>query len=169
VKTKRKPDLVSTRIPTDLGEFAAAFSKDGLAELNFPDRSDKLDPFAGDPPKKLLQQTTRALCSILSGKHPRKFPKLDFSIGTKFQQSVWEAMLRIPLGETKSYADIAREIGNPKGVRAVGVACGANPIPVIVPCHRVLGTNWMGGFSAGMTWKHRLLELEGILTPSLFD
>jgi O-6-methylguanine DNA methyltransferase len=72
-------------------------------------------------------------------------------------------MLKIPLGKTRSYGEIAQAIGKPKAVRAVGGACGANPIPVLVPCHRVLAANnKIGGFSSGLGWKASLLEREGI-------
>jgi methylated-DNA-[protein]-cysteine S-methyltransferase len=166
---KKLGQLQSVRILTELGEFAAAFTADGLAELCFPDRANVLDEFAGSPSAKAVQQTTKTLLAILSGKHPKRFPILDLSGGTEFQQSVWQSMLRIPIGKTKSYGEIALDINNPNAVRAVGAACGANPVPVIVPCHRVLSAGGMGGFSAGMKWKHRLLGIEGVLTPGLFD
>jgi len=71
-------------------------------------------------------------------------------------------MLDIPPGQTRSYGEIARAIGNPKAVRAVGGACGANPIPVLVPCHRVLAAHRkIGGFSSGLDWKRQLLAIEG--------
>ena len=90
---------------------------------------------------------------------------MDLSAGSIFQQTVWRALEKIPTGQTRSYGEIARKIGNPKGVRAVGGACGANPIPVLVPCHRVLAANGkLGGFSSGLDWKRRLLAREG-LTP----
>jgi methylated-DNA-[protein]-cysteine S-methyltransferase len=88
--------------------------------------------------------------------------------GTTFQLSVWQALLQIPFGATRSYADIARAIGNPKGVRAVGLANGRNPIPVIVPCHRVIGSNGsLTGFGGGLPTKKWLLAHEGVSTPAL--
>jgi O-6-methylguanine DNA methyltransferase len=85
-------------------------------------------------------------------------PPLDLSAGTKFQQRVWNALLKIPRGQTRSYGDIARAAGNVQAARAVGAACGANPIPVLVPCHRVITTDQkLGGFSAGLDWKRLLL------------
>ena len=81
--------------------------------------------------------------------------------GTPFQLAVWDALQRIPYGETRSYAQIAQEIGRPNAVRAVGAANGANPIPIIVPCHRVIGSNGsLTGFGGGLGVKRRLLELE---------
>lgn len=85
---------------------------------------------------------------------------LDFS-GTSFQNAVWGALLKIPYGETTTYARIANFIGKPKAVRAVGAANGANPLPIIVPCHRVLGSNGaLTGFGGGLPAKQFLLELE---------
>jgi methylated-DNA-[protein]-cysteine S-methyltransferase len=84
--------------------------------------------------------------------------------GTDFQQSVWSALARIPFGEVRSYGDIAREIGRPKAVRAVGAANGRNPLPIIVPCHRVIGSNGsLTGFAGGLDIKKKLLALEGAL------
>ena len=95
--------------------------------------------------------------------------RLDFEVefdlgGTQFQQRVWKALLTIPYGETRSYGEIAGQIGAPGAARAVGLANGHNPIAIIVPCHRVLGADGkMGGFSAtgGVATKRRILELEG--------
>lgn len=87
--------------------------------------------------------------------------------GTAFQQSVWRALLQIPFGETRTYGDIANMIDNPKSVRAVGVANGANPIPVIIPCHRVIGADGsLTGFGGGMENKRWLLRHEGLLQPT---
>ena len=82
--------------------------------------------------------------------------------GTPFQQSVWDALADIPYGELRSYRDIARTIGNPAAVRAVGAANGRNPLPIVVPCHRVIGSNGtLTGFAGGLEVKRFLLELEG--------
>ena len=83
--------------------------------------------------------------------------------GTPFQQSVWHALTNIPYGETWSYAQLADAIGNPKAVRAVGLANGKNPVSVIVPCHRVIGKNGkLTGYAGGIERKQRLLTIEGI-------
>ncbi|MFB1082736.1 methylated-DNA--[protein]-cysteine S-methyltransferase [Jeotgalibacillus sp. JSM ZJ347] len=83
--------------------------------------------------------------------------------GTPFQQKVWEALLEIPYGETRTYADIAARVGRPKAFRAVGTAIGANPILVVVPCHRVIAKDGgLGGFSAGLDVKRALHQVEGI-------
>ena len=86
--------------------------------------------------------------------------KLDLR-ATPFQHSVYEELLAIPYGETRSYADVAREIGNPKAVRATGTANGANPIPLIIPCHRVIASGGgLGGYGGGLPLKRKLLAME---------
>lgn len=82
--------------------------------------------------------------------------------GTPFQVAVWKEMLRIPAGETLSYGDVARNIGRPKAFRAVAQACGANPVPIVVPCHRVVASNGLGGYTGGIERKIALLRAEGI-------
>lgn len=85
--------------------------------------------------------------------------------GTAFEKQVWAALREIPYGETRSYGAIARELGRPGSARAVGRANGANPLPIVVPCHRVLGADGsLTGFGGGLETKERLLELEGALT-----
>lgn len=89
--------------------------------------------------------------------------------GTAFQLEVWKYLESIPYGETRSYGEVARAIGKPDSVRAVGTANGANPIAIIIPCHRVIGTNGsLVGYGGGLEKKKLLLELESVGTPSLF-
>jgi len=108
--------------------------------------------------------TTKALHAALAGRALRRLPPLDLSSGTAFQRAVWGALRRIALGKTRSYGEIAASIGRPKAVRAVGGACGANPIAILVPCHRVLAANGkLGGFGAGLKWKRALLAREGVV------
>ncbi len=107
--------------------------------------------------------TAAALKAVLAGRAAKTLPPLDWSGKTEFQKSVWRALRKIRRGQTQSYGEIARAIGNPKAVRAVGGACGANPIPVLVPCHRVLEANGkIGGFSGGLNRKCDLLAREGV-------
>jgi methylated-DNA-[protein]-cysteine S-methyltransferase len=94
--------------------------------------------------------------------------ELDLGVGSEFERRVWEAARRIPCGEVRSYGDIAREIGAPQGAQAVGVALGRNPVPIVVPCHRILAADGKsGGFSApgGVATKFRILEIEGAKRP----
>jgi O-6-methylguanine DNA methyltransferase len=89
-------------------------------------------------------------------------PPLDLCAGSEFQRRVWRALRRIPPGRTATYGQIAQAIGHPRAVRAVGGACGANPIPVLIPCHRVVAAGGgLGGFSGGLAWKRLLLAREG--------
>ncbi len=106
--------------------------------------------------------TTEALKLALAGKKFGQLPPLDLNAGTTFQQQVWAALRTIPVGSTRTYGEIARMLGKPGASRAVGAACGANPIPVLVPCHRVLAAgSKLGGFSSGLNWKTLLLNREG--------
>ena len=154
-------------ITTADGEFTAHYSAKGLAGLDFPScRRAKLKSTNGAVPAEVLfwhRTTTAALELALAGKTPDSLPPLDLSAGTSFQQRVWNAMRKIKAGETRSYGEIARDIGKPSAVRAVGGACGANPIPVFIPCHRVLAASRkIGGFSGGLDWKRKLLGREGV-------
>jgi len=98
----------------------------------------------------------------------RQFDLPLAAAGTSFQRSVWQALAAIPYGELRSYRDIAQVIGNPSAVRAVGAANGRNPLPIVVPCHRVIGSNGsLTGFAGGLDIKTYLLELEGALSASL--
>jgi len=81
-------------------------------------------------------------------------------VGTDFQQAVWRSMAKIPAGYVTTYGEIARHIRKPKSSRAVGAACGANPVPYLVPCHRVVSSNGLGGFSSGLDIKKKLLKSE---------
>ncbi len=88
---------------------------------------------------------------------------IDFEGATVFRRAVWEGARRVPWGETTSYGGLAKLIGRPKAARAVGQALGANPVPIIVPCHRfIAGDGSIGGFGAGLDWKRELLRVEGL-------
>ncbi len=91
----------------------------------------------------------------------KKFPMVGKLEGTDFQKAVWQELKKIPRGQTRTYGEIAKAIGRPKAVRAVGTACGANPVPLFIPCHRVVAKNGLGGFGAGLPWKILLLKIEG--------
>lgn len=109
---------------------------------------------------EVLKLAAKELQAYLDG-NLKKFSVPIKAEGTEFQSKVWKALRDIPFGETRSYKDIAIEIGNPKAYRAVGNANGKNPLLIIVPCHRVIGTGGdMGGFSYGVQLKRTLLELE---------
>ncbi len=154
-------------IETGDGIFVATFSGKGLARLAFPGTRKIRRAIAGRTSPRLqqwLQATERAIDQVLQGKTPDRLPPLDLSSGTPFQRSVWSSLRQIPSGRTRSYGQIARAIRRPKALRAVGQACGANPIPLLLPCHRVLAARGkIGGFSAGLDWKRTLLRREGVM------
>ena len=153
-------------ISTRYGIFVAIFSETGLCRLEFPKKSIKNKTFKSltGYKKGWFNHTTRALKKILSGIVPNPLPPLDLSKGTEFQRNVWQQLLKIPLGETKSYGELANRINKPKAFRAVGNACGANPIPIIIPCHRVLTVKYhLGGYTGKSNWKKHLLKTEGAI------
>jgi len=108
----------------------------------------------------VLLETERQLTEYFAGQRDRFELELEFT-GTDFQKQVWRALLTIPFGETRSYSQIAQQIGNPSAVRAVGAANGRNPISIIAPCHRVIGASGgLTGFAGGLEAKQYLLALE---------
>jgi O-6-methylguanine DNA methyltransferase len=162
-----KNQFFQLSIRTPDGQFIASYSTKGLAELKFPSVG-RASPRAVKKeivPTQILRwhrAVVTGLKSSLAGRKPKNLPPLDLA-GTEFQKRVWNALRKISAGKTKSYGEIAQAIGKPKAVRAVGGACGANPIPIFVPCHRVLAANKKpGGFSGGLDWKRALLAREGV-------
>ncbi len=165
-----KGNIVIGEIETNTGVFGAVVTDRGLAQLTFPGRPRDIreqwvrrwwpnaNVIADDGRlRPIAEQLQAYFCGEL-----RQFTlPLDMH-GTQFQREVWQALQQIPFGQTRSYADIAESIGRPKAVRAVGAANGANPVPVVVPCHRVIGKSGkLVGFAGGLELKSRLLELEG--------
>ena len=115
-----------------------------------------------DPGNPLLIEAERQLRAYFAGALRRFQIPLDLQ-GTPFQMQVWRELERIPFGETRSYSQLARAVGSPRAVRAVGAANGANPAAIVVPCHRVIGSSGrLVGYGGGLPLKRRLLELEGI-------
>lgn len=148
------------------GVLYAYITGKGLHDLLLPDpaRSTAHIHFLHSAPNVVLGRTLyRALDNYFAGmKEPFARIPLDLGDGTPFQQAVWQAARGVPWGRTCSYGDLARAAGHPKASRAVGAALGANPVPIIVPCHRIIGANGrLTGFSGGHAWKEELLGLEG--------
>lgn len=130
-----------------------------LWEREAPDRV-KIEAFVADPRHPILQKAERQLNEYFAGQRTRFELPLE-PRGTAFQQQVWRRLRQIPFGKTKSYLDIAKAIDTPLACRAVGAACGKNPISIIVPCHRVVASNGnLTGFAGGLDIKARLLALE---------
>lgn len=152
-------------IPSPVGQLTLVARGDKLAAILWEhERANrvKLGDLMEDRLHPPLVETERQLREYFAGTRKQFNLELDFA-GTEFQKRVWQALLTIPFGETRSYSDIAHQIGNPKAVRAVGAANGKNPISIIAPCHRVIGSNGtLTGFAGGLTAKQTLLQLEGI-------
>ena len=135
-----------------------AASRSGIRRIEFEPFGDT--PAAPNAANPLLAEAIHQLRAYFAGDLRRFDLPLDFA-GTEFQCRVWSELTRIPYGETRTYQELARAIGSPKAVRAVGAANGANPIVVVVPCHRVIGSNGkLVGFGGGLPLKRRLLDLE---------
>lgn len=119
-------------------------------------------PVDGHSPTPLSDLAARQIAEYLAGDR-RRFDLPILPKGTPFQMAVWEALLKIPYGETRTYQDIADAIGKPRACRAVGMACSRNPIWIIIPCHRVVGKNRsLTGYAGGLDMKQALLELEAV-------
>lgn len=151
------------RMDSPVGRLTLVASDKGLAAILWQnDRPSRVRPgeLIEDERHPVLVETARQLDEYFAGKRKTFSVALDMR-GTRFQKDVWEGLLAIPFGETRSYADLARRLGNPKATRAVGAANGRNPISIIVPCHRVIGSSGkLTGFAGGLDIKARLLELE---------
>lgn len=161
--------LATATLDTPIGRLRLAATEAGLAAVLFPNQENVVFPKREESAaaRAHLDMALKALERYFAGEE-REFKDLTLApSGTAFQLGVWRELSRIPFGETRSYADIARAINNPKGMRAVGLANGRNPLPIIVPCHRVIGANGsLTGFGGGLPTKKWLLEFEGIATPS---
>ena len=120
----------------------------------------RLGDLVADDQHPVLIETERQLGEYFAGKRKSFSVALDMR-GTRFQKDVWEALLAIPFGETRSYGQLAKQLGNPRATRAVGAANGRNPVSIIVPCHRVIGSSGkLTGFAGGLETKAHLLSLE---------
>nr|WP_319800665.1 methylated-DNA--[protein]-cysteine S-methyltransferase [Luteolibacter arcticus] len=161
-KTMPSPVSLLKLVASDQGLTAILWENDN------PNRV-RLGPLLEDSSHPLLLETERQLAEYFAGERTEFSLPLDF-IGTEFQRKVWHALTTIPFGETRSYRQIAIQVGSPDAVRAVGAANGKNPISIVAPCHRVIGTNGkLTGFAGGLEAKAFLLELESkALSPDSF-
>jgi methylated-DNA-[protein]-cysteine S-methyltransferase len=155
--------LVYKTIHSPVGELKlVANDKALVAVLWENDRSKRvrLDAHVENATHPLLVETERQLKEYFAGKRTSFSIALDLR-GTSFQRNVWEALLAIPFGETRTYGDLAKKLGVPQAARAVGAASGRNPVSIIVPCHRLVGsTGKLTGFAGGLDAKARLLSME---------
>ncbi len=151
-----------TLMDSPVGRLLLAGDGDGLGLISFPGGSKARSPEPGwraDPApfRAAIDQLTAYFAGTVTDFDLRLAPR-----GTPFQLRVWQALRAIPYGETISYGELARRVGRPEAARAVGAANGANPLPIVVPCHRVIGANGkLTGFGGGLETKAALLALEG--------
>jgi O-6-methylguanine DNA methyltransferase len=152
----------------ELGRFTLAATERGLCALRLPGPGEgvflrKLVETLAADPENAPQRMSHAIAQLeefLSGTR-REF-ELDVDpVGSEFQLRVWRELAAIPFGETRTYGEIAAALGSPGAARAVGLACGKNPVAIVIPCHRVVASGGrIGGYGGGVEWKRRLLALE---------
>lgn len=159
-------DITYRYLPTPIGELLLAGSENRLLRIEFESGKTRRGPDPGwRRDDDSLDEAARQLRDYFAG------ARCDFDLaldprGTEFQLRTWRALRDIPYGATATYADVARAIGKPRAVRAVGAANGRNPLPIVVPCHRVIGSDGsLTGFGGGTDVKRKLLQLEGALVP----
>lgn len=155
--------LAFIHLDSPVGKLKLVASSEGMVAVlwqNDRPMRVRLGEMTENPNHPILRQATAQLSEYFAGRRTSFEISLDLR-GTPFQQEVWGALLAIPYGETRSYLDLARKLGNPNATRAVGAANGRNPISIIVPCHRVIGSSGkLTGFAGGLDVKERLLQLE---------
>ena len=154
-----------TVVDSALGPLLVATTSRGICRLTFDEGEEALHrAFPNATIRKDEGSMTELVEGVLTAvDHPQAAPDLPIDVrGTAFQEAVWKELRKIPLGETRSYADIAMAVGQPKAVRAVGTANGSNPVAVLVPCHRVIRSDGsLGGYAGGLDRKRKLLKAEG--------
>jgi methylated-DNA-[protein]-cysteine S-methyltransferase len=163
---KTNDDLVCVRFASPLGPMLLAASDSGLAGAWFEGQrhGPQSVPWPQRPEHPVLREAVRQLQEYFGGARSGFALPLDLRWGTPFQQDVWRSLLAIPRGSTTSYAALGRQLGRPQAARAVGAAVGRNPVSIVVPCHRVLGTaGALTGYAGGLERKTALLKLEGVL------
>ena len=166
-------EITYTIKESSLGRLLVASSEKGLCMVSIGRSDNDLERKIHDQfPSESVKRDDRAMRAMAADVEGRvEGNNLDAKVpldlrGTPFQMDVWKEMLRIPVGSTRSYADIARRIGRPQAFRAVANACGANPVAVVVPCHRVVASaGRLGGYGLGLDRKIAILAAEGVSNP----
>jgi methylated-DNA-[protein]-cysteine S-methyltransferase len=150
----------SLLVDSPIGPLGLVGTRDGLARIDFHAHAAPGDGTGTDADRALLESAREQLEEYFAGRR-REFTIPLRPSGTAFQRQVWDELQRIPYGDTISYADLARRLGRPTATRAVGTANGANPLPIVVPCHRVIASDGtLCGFGGGLPVKRYLLDLE---------
>jgi methylated-DNA-[protein]-cysteine S-methyltransferase len=153
------PVTYTMPLDTPVGRLVLESDGDVLIGIWLP--TERKGPLSrGDDAPPVLKDTATQLEEYFAGERTEFDVPMELD-GTAFQRDVWHELSRIPYGVTISYGELARRVGRPKGPRAVGQANGKNPIPIIVPCHRVLASNGIGGYGGGLPMKRALLAVEG--------
>jgi methylated-DNA-[protein]-cysteine S-methyltransferase len=167
-------DIAWRCVDTPLGGFTVATTGDGVVSVDFrarrprPVNGGAVRP--GGPSDTVLDAAAREIASWASGAPVSFSVPIDWTLTSGVQRDVLQLLFQtIPYGETIGYGQLADRAGLPGGARLVGQIMGSNPIPVIVPCHRVVAADGIGGYGPGVELKRRILVLEGVLQPSLFD
>ena len=165
-------DVAYANVDSPFGPLLLASTPRGLVRLNLPaydpeetleELAAKVSPRVLEAPAK-LDEARRELDLYFEGKLTEFDLPIDWQLTGGFRGRVQRAINRIPYGQTRTYMDMARSAGNERAVRAAGTACGSNPIPIVVPCHRVLRSGGgLGGYGGGLPMKEELLKLEGVL------
>lgn len=152
-------------LKTPIGTLRLVSNGSAMVKIEFEDHYSETGA-ASNRSDEVLRECSRQLLAYFAGQR-NHFELPLAAAGTDFQHSVWEALAAIPHGQLRSYRDIAHAIHKPAAVRAVGAANGRNPLPIVVPCHRVIGSDGsLTGFAGGLAIKQQLLELEGALPLS---
>ena len=162
------------RLNSPLGPMILAATAQGLSGVWFEGQrhgpsDERMQGWTVNASHDLLQSATKQLRAYFAEETDSFDLPLDLTAGTAFQQLVWQALLKVPSGQTQTYGDLARLLDKPNAVRAVGAAVGRNPVSIIVPCHRILGAGGqLTGYAGGLWRKQALLKLEGhpIALPS---
>lgn len=165
---------IFTIIASPLGDILLARNENGLSHISFQEGTSAIEPTAVST-TAVWQQDDTAFADAtaqLNGYFAGELREFDLPLapeGTPFQQQVWQALQTIPYGTTSTYGKLAAQLGKPMASRAVGAANGRNPLPIIIPCHRIIGANGkLTGFRGGLRFKEALLALEGTIAPTLF-
>lgn len=165
-------DVAYATVDSPFGKLLLAATPRGLVKVSFPqfgteatleELAAKISPRVLEAPAR-LDEARRELDRYFEGRLTEFELPLDWQLTDGFRKRVQQTINRIPYGRTRSYTEVARSAGNERAVRAAGTACGANPLPIVVPCHRVLRSGGaLGGYGGGLPMKEALLKLEGVL------